>query len=76
MLPFSPALRPHFTAKELEDWAELMIEKGIRVRLPHERYWQPEEKRDYLENDDGGDPMKDEDQVFDFLQERKTLMPY
>ena len=76
MLPFSPFLRQYFTAKELQDWAEIMVEKGIRIRLPFEQYWRSTSATDYLDRDDGGDPMKEEDRVFDFLQERKTLMPY
>jgi hypothetical protein len=53
-----------------------MVEKGIRVRLPFEQYWRAVGMDDYLDRDDGGDPMKEEDRVFEFLQERKTLMPY
>ena len=76
MLPFSPILRPYFSEKELQDWAEVMVEKGIRVRLPFEQYWRAVGMDDYLDRDDGGDPMKEEDRVFEFLQERKTVMPY
>ena len=53
-----------------------MVEKGVRVRLPFERYWTTASEVDFLDKDDGGDPMKEEDQVFDFLRDRQTLMPY
>lgn len=75
MLPFSPLVRPFFTDKELQAWAEVMMEKGLRIRRPFEHYWHPmaDAPKEHVEQ---GDPMREEDQVFDFLQERKRLMPY
>lgn len=75
MIPFSPLLRPHFTDKELRDWAELMTEKGLRIRKPFEEYWQPEEEADVIGGDDGGDPMA-VDEAYAAFEDRKRLLPY
>lgn len=34
MLPFSPSLVAHFTKRELYDWSQVMLHRGIRVRIP------------------------------------------
>ena len=39
MLPFTPRLREHFSSKELQDWADLMIERGLRIRIPFDTSW-------------------------------------
>ena len=55
LLPFTPALRPHFKPRELRDWAELMTERGIRIRVPFEQFWDPNEEDeafDLPENED------------------------
>jgi hypothetical protein len=75
MMPFSPLLRPHFTDKELRDWAELMTEKGLRIRKSFEEYWQPEEEVAVVGEDDGGDPMA-VDEAYAAFEDRKRLLPY
>jgi hypothetical protein len=75
MLPFSPQLRPSFSDKELRDWAELMIEKGFRIRKPFDGYWQGEEESAPVELDDGGDPMA-ADEAYAAFEDRKRLLPY
>lgn len=75
MMPFSPLLRSHFTDKELRDWAELMTEKGLRIRKPFEEYWQAAEESVLAGNDDGGDPMA-ADEAYAAFEDRKRLLPY
>ncbi|KAJ9104523.1 hypothetical protein QFC21_002019 [Naganishia friedmannii] len=65
----------HFTDKELRDWADLMLEKGMRIRKPFEEYWQDETAQDTLWQDDGGDPMA-ADEAYSLLEDRKRLLPY
>lgn len=74
MLPFTRAIRPAFTKQELKAWAELMTERGVRVRIPFDRYWSREEEVSEMEIDDGDEePLDDE---LAFLRERQKLMPY
>lgn len=58
----------------MRDWADLMIERGIRVRVPFEQFWEnagddeaamelPEDEE--LEEDELG-----------FLREREMIKPY
>jgi hypothetical protein len=75
MMPFSQNLRSHFTNKELRDWADLMLEKGMRIRKPFEEYWQDEPMQDKLGEDDGGDPMA-ADEAYSLYEDRKRLLPY
>lgn len=89
MMPFSPRLRPHFSPQELRSWATLMIETGIRVRRPFDRFFQMSEESLTVEmNERAADPMAALDEGDDtdtgmegaddlgFLRERKRLMPY
>ncbi|EIW72388.1 hypothetical protein TREMEDRAFT_26535 [Tremella mesenterica DSM 1558] len=72
LLPFSPLLRPLFTTRELKQWAELMVERGIRVRIPPEEYWeQDESEMDMLPEDE-----ELQDDELGFLRERQELKPY
>lgn len=75
MMPFSPQLRSSFSDKELRDWAELMTEKGLRIRKSFEAYWQAEEESVAGELDDGGDPMA-ADEAYAAFEDRKRLLPY
>ncbi|OXG26985.1 hypothetical protein C359_05015 [Cryptococcus neoformans Bt120] len=43
LLPFSLPLRSHFSTHELKGWAELMVERGLRLRIPFELFWTTEE---------------------------------
>jgi hypothetical protein len=76
MIPFSPILRPHFSRKELQAWADLMTERGIRVRVPFERYFTRQDAESDVELDDFAEDGGVEDDPLEFLQERKRLMPY
>lgn len=80
LLPFG-SLRSAYTAKELEELANLMAQRRIRVRIALDAFvedWQEE-----AGDDDGGDAMREEGIVgVDELrlireqEERKRLMPY
>ncbi|WVQ97651.1 hypothetical protein IAU59_004765 [Kwoniella sp. CBS 9459] len=74
LLPFTPSLRPHFTPRELKDWAELMIERGLRLRVPFERFWTNDEPEEILTELPEDEEM-DEDEL-GFLREREGLKPY
>lgn len=77
MLPFTPRLREHFSKKELQDWADLMIERGLRVRVPFAKFFTPQDAVSDVEVDKGDDDEEGPaDDPLDFLQERKRLMPY
>lgn len=81
LLPFGP-LRSAYTAKELEELANLMAQRRIRVRIALDAFvedWQEEASDD----DDGGDAMReegfvgvDEFRLIREQEERKRLMPY
>ncbi|WVQ61954.1 uncharacterized protein L199_000087 [Kwoniella botswanensis] len=74
LLPFSPSLRPHYTTRELKDWAELMMERGIRLRIPFERYFDTQEDEGaLLEFPEDEDLQEDE---LGFLREREVAKPY
>ncbi|WVF70250.1 hypothetical protein IAT40_005039 [Kwoniella sp. CBS 6097] len=73
LLPFTRSLRPHFTPRELKDWAELMIERGLRLRVPFERFWSNEEEMETIELPEDEDMGEDE---LGFLREREELKPY
>lgn len=71
LLPFS-LLRQHFANRELRSMAELMAERGIRMRVPTEIYWEDvdtddeEQEEDRLEGDD----------EYGMLRDREELKPY
>ncbi|KAJ9111442.1 hypothetical protein QFC19_001211 [Naganishia cerealis] len=68
-------MRSYFTDKELQDWADLMLEKGIRIRKSFENYWQDQPGLDTLEQDDGGYPIAT-DEAYAMFEDRKRLLPY
>ncbi|KAK8866141.1 hypothetical protein IAR55_001292 [Kwoniella newhampshirensis] len=75
LLPFAPSLRPHFTPRELKDWAELMIERGIRTLIPFEQF--------FLTDEGEVEPVialpedeELEDDELQFLSERQAMKPY
>lgn len=74
LLPFSPALRPQFEERELRQMAELMIERGIRVRVPFEGYF------DLAVGDEGVMALPEDEELredeLSFLREREVLKPY
>lgn len=74
LLPFSPMLRPHFTPKELRAWADLMLERGLRVRVPFERFFAREEESEAESDGEAAEEVGDD--PFDKLHERVRLMPY
>lgn len=90
LLPFSPSLRPYFTPQELHSWTELMLEKGIRMRVPTERYWDASRvgrmgmlsgvgdgDEDEDEDDGYGDEKGEntEDQVYEKVREEGRMIP-
>nr|XP_031858056.1 uncharacterized protein CI109_006498 [Kwoniella shandongensis]KAA5525128.1 hypothetical protein CI109_006498 [Kwoniella shandongensis] len=75
LLPFHPSLRPHFAPRELKDWAELMIERGIRLRVPFEQFFSTEEEEMGPAIALPEDEELEEDELR-FLSERQALKPY
>jgi hypothetical protein len=74
LLPFDPRLRPQFAFRELHDWAQLMVERGVRVRVPFERFWTLDDvEAEQVQLLDDEEPMIDD---LAFLQERQALKPY
>lgn len=75
MIPFGPLLRPHFRPRELKEWAQLIVERGIRIRVPFETFWsddnEGEEEMTVLPDDE----QLAEDEL-EFLRERQTMKPY
>jgi hypothetical protein len=76
MMPFSSVLRSQFTARELKDWAELMTERGVRIRIPFERHWTNEDEPSEMEVDNDDDDEAMVDDPLAFLRERQKMMPY
>lgn len=74
LLPFSPALRPHFTPRELGSIAESMSERGIRIRVPTETFWVDEEDEEGSEDDEPAPVTGDYE--YGMLREREELKPY
>ena len=67
-------MRPRFTDHELREWAELMSERGIRIRVPFEGFFDTaltEEPALRLPEDEelADDELK-------FLGDREVLKPY
>ena len=73
ILPFTPLLRASFSSQELKGWADLMVERGLRVRVAFEDFWEPDE-------DGAGLILPDDEELEDdelaFLRERQELKPY
>ncbi|KAL7422893.1 hypothetical protein Q5752_002190 [Cryptotrichosporon argae] len=59
LLPFGP-LRAHYSPRELADMAEVMLEKGVRVRVPTDTFWTDDDVRPTDEGE-GGDGDGDYD---------------
>ncbi|ODO05840.1 hypothetical protein I350_04901 [Cryptococcus amylolentus CBS 6273] len=66
LLPFSRALRPHFSGTELAGWTELAIERGLRVR-DASGLWDTDGEEEMVS--DGGSELG-------FLAEREMMKPY
>lgn len=76
LLPFS-TLRSQFTSRELRAITELMIERGIRIRVDTQDYWDDEDT-DEGEGDSDDEmigPVPD-DYEYGMLREREVLKPY
>ena len=75
LLPFGP-LRASFTAKELEEVADLMADRKIRLRVPIELFLE-NYAGDEEDEDEGEEEMgEDERRLVREQMERKALMPY
>jgi hypothetical protein len=75
LLPFS-TLRAQFTSRELRDIVELMLERGIRLRVDTADFWD----HDHVTDDEGSDdemigPVPD-DYEYGMLREREVFKPY
>ena len=74
LLPFTPDLRRHHTVHELNMWADLMTERGIRIRVPFEAYFNTASEEAV------GMVLPDDEELQDdelrFLGEREELKPY
>lgn len=74
LLPFEEPLRAEFTGRELHQWSEMMLERGIRCHVPFEEFWSA---NDFAVEDlrlpDDEEPHDDE---LAFPRERNALMPY
>jgi NH3-dependent NAD+ synthetase len=72
-MPFRRKLRPHFTPIELEQIADLMLERGFRVRCPTADYWSATDP-----NDEADLPVDEElaDDELYFLTEAHESRPY
>ena len=73
LLPFTPSLRPHFTAQELRDWSELMIERGLRIRVAFEEFFDLNETEAAILLPEDDEPEDDE---LAFLRDREEAKPY
>ncbi|ORX37353.1 NRDE-2, necessary for RNA interference-domain-containing protein [Kockovaella imperatae] len=73
LLPFGSSLRPHFTPQELRDWADLMIERGLRLRVPFEEFFDVNETEAAI-------VLPEDEELYDdelgFLRDREELKPY
>jgi len=74
LLPFSPLLREHFTSRELRALGELMAERGIRMRVQTEMFWEDVDTED--EDEDDEDEMDPGDYEYGMLRDREELKPY
>jgi hypothetical protein len=50
-----------------------MTERGIRIRVPFEQFWDPNEEDEAMELPEDEEPDEDE---LGFLSERQRLKPY
>ncbi|WVQ77105.1 hypothetical protein IAR50_006788 [Cryptococcus sp. DSM 104548] len=69
LVPFSGALRPHFSPRELHAWSELLLERGLRVHVPPPLFWEEGKEEKEESGSDGGSELA-------FLAEREGLKPY
>lgn len=77
LLPFS-TLRTEFTSRELRGIVELMLERGIRVRVDTQDFWDHDHITDDEESDSDDEkvgPVPD-DYEYGMLREREVLKPY
>jgi hypothetical protein len=74
-MPFAPALRQHFNSRELRAWAELMVERGLRIRIPFEQFFST-----IVEDEEGMMILPEDEDLEDdelaFLREKEELKPY
>ncbi|BEI89274.1 uncharacterized protein CcaverHIS019_0206360 [Cutaneotrichosporon cavernicola] len=76
LLPFS-TLRTQFSSRELREVVELMLERGIRVRVDTQDFWDHDHITDDEDesDDDMVGPVPD-DYEYGMLREREVLKPY
>ncbi|WWC66161.1 uncharacterized protein I206_100062 [Kwoniella pini CBS 10737] len=74
LLPFSKSLRSHYTLRELKDWSELILERGIRIRIPFENYFDNSLDEGLLEDLPKDEDLKDDE--LGFLTQREIAKPY
>ena len=73
LMPFSPALRPHFSPQELRDWSDLMTERGLRLRVPFEEYFDVNETEAAIVLPEDEELQDDE---LAFLRDTEEAKPY
>lgn len=74
---FSPPLRAAFSDRELRALGELMAERGVRVHVPTEGYWEDVDTEDEDEDEDEQEEMMDKgDYEYGLLRDREVLKPY
>lgn len=74
LLPFTTPLRPHFTPRELREWSDVMLARGLRLRIPFDVYFPPlDDEEPLLDLPEDEELHEDE---LEFLRERQTLKPY
>lgn len=73
LMAFRPRLRPFFTPNELEQIADLMLERGVRVRCSTDDYWSPTGPEDEavlpVDEEVGDDELR-------FLTDAQQSRPY
>ncbi|WWC58836.1 uncharacterized protein I303_101380 [Kwoniella dejecticola CBS 10117] len=74
LLPFSPSLRPHYTPRELQEWSELILERGVRIRVAFERYFDTPPDEGMLEDLPQDEELQEDE--LGFLTQRETAKPY
>lgn len=74
LVPFTAPMRPHFTPRELREWSDVMLARGLRLRIPFDDYFPP------LDDDEPLLDLPEDEELHDdeleFLRERQTLKPY
>lgn len=67
-------MRDNFSNRELRAVAELMAERGLRMRVPTEEYWDDVETEEEEEED--AEAIGPVDYEYGMLRETEVLKPY